>query len=172
MDYRYVVRISDDPKREELKWAMNFTVRMRDNYTCQDCHRPGKDVAHIESRTANPSREFDPDNARVLCRSCHMTADHRNDHRPSGRPVGYKLGPESRAKISEGGRLAKASLEWRRGASERAKEQWDRIGRKAAGPCPQCGKALTRWQVTHDYKFCSRDCTYEYRRGKPKASWK
>jgi len=169
---KYVVEVSPKPGREELKWAMRFTVRARDR-VCQTCGTSNQplDVAHIKSRTARPDLEWEPSNARLLCRSCHMAADHRDGHRPSGRPDGYRMSEESKRKISEGGRRAKANPEWRRKASERSKMQWDERGRKPQRDCENCGKPLTRIQLTRNYRFCGKDCRYSFATGKPRTGW-
>ena len=51
-------------------------VRMRDNYTCQRCHRPMQEVHHkIHLTKANiwdVNITLNPDNLISLCRDCHF----------------------------------------------------------------------------------------------------
>lgn len=168
---KYVVRISSNPNREELKWAMKFTVRMRDDYTCQNCGQPGKDIAHVLSRADRPDLEFEPSNARVLCRRCHLRADHANGHRPSGRPFGHMLSEETKAKIGASNARVKADPEWRRQASERGREQWDARGRKPPRDCEHCEAPLSQKKLSANARFCGAACSYAFRKGKPRAGW-
>jgi hypothetical protein len=167
----YVVKLSDNPGREELKWAMRFTVRMRDNYTCQGCGTPGRDVAHILSRADRPDLEFDPDNARVLCRPCHVAADHKAGHRPSGRPIGLKHKPETIAKMREAQREIANRPEVRAERSKRAKALWDRQGRYPERDCENCGQPLDRILLSRKQRFCGTVCRYAFQTGKPRSGW-
>ena len=50
----------------------------RDGWRCAECSRPGRlEVSHIVAVHVDPSRELDPANVRVLCRSCHLNADRK-----------------------------------------------------------------------------------------------
>ena len=171
---KYVVRTSPNPNREELKWAMKFTVRMRDRYRCQECGGPGLDIAHIQSRAERPDLAFEPSNARILCRPCHVTADHQAGHRPSGRPVGLPHTPATLAKMRAAWKRRQQEPEFednREQLGRRTTAQWDRQGRKPERDCESCGGILTRDQLSRDNRFCSATCGYSYRTGKPRAGW-
>ena len=167
----YIVRISDKPNREELKWAMKFTVRMRDDYTCQVCGNAGLDVAHMQSRHERPDLEFEPTNARVLCRGCHLKVDHENGHRPSGRPVGFRHTDDTRAKMSRSQKAIANQPEVREARSERVKAQWDKQGRFPERDCENCGKPLERVLLSRRQRFCGTECRYDFQRGKPRSGW-
>ena len=53
-------------------------------WRCSECGGAGKlEVHHIE-RLENGGSQYDPDNLRVLCRSCHISL-HRTDNMTPGR---------------------------------------------------------------------------------------
>lgn len=62
--------------------AFREFVKQRDNYTCQICGRPGRDVDHIVPYYI--CKETRLDNVRLLCHSCNMRV---------GRRTGAKLLP-------------------------------------------------------------------------------
>ena len=52
-------------------------VLIRDNYTCQRCHKTGVslEVHHIKDFLNNPDKIFDLDNGVTLCFYCHRKTD-------------------------------------------------------------------------------------------------
>ena len=104
---KYIVEVREDPTKEELKFAMRFTVLARAKGVCEHCGSKGRlDIAHKLSRQAFPDLVYEPSNALALCRSCHMKHDHINGHRPSGRPLGYHLSEETKKRIGTNGKMA------------------------------------------------------------------
>lgn len=56
-------------KRTNEQLNYKNSIRARDNYTCQLCGGPGRDVDHIIPW--HISHDSSPDNLRVLCRRCN-----------------------------------------------------------------------------------------------------
>ena len=170
--YSYIVPIQADASDHERRWAWRFTVISRANGKCQECGTPGKlDACHLIPKRRRPDLRFDPDNGIAMCRSCHMSHDHKRGHRPSGRPVGMKMGPETGRKISESRRkwfAEPANVEIHRNT---IRASWDKRGRKPERNCDGCGVALTRRQLSGDARFCSATCHYSFRTGKPRTGY-
>ncbi len=57
---------------EELKES----IRKRDNYTCQLCHKKGKDVHHVDYDKNNCNKE----NLITLCIGCNSKANYNRDY--------------------------------------------------------------------------------------------
>lgn len=62
----------DDNFTEEFR----VLIRLRDNYTCAICDRPGKDVHHIDYNKENTTSE----NCITLCKSCHSRTNCNRDY--------------------------------------------------------------------------------------------
>ncbi len=57
---------------EHDKWSL--AVRVRDNFTCQECGsivRKDLQAHHIKPWTTHPRLRFDVDNGKTLCVKCH-----------------------------------------------------------------------------------------------------
>jgi len=54
--------------------AWKKAVKKRDDYTCQACFYPSKNLCahHIESRSRNPDLQTELSNGITLCKSCHI----------------------------------------------------------------------------------------------------
>ena len=57
-------------KRTNEQLNYKNSIRARDNYTCQLCGGPGRDVDHIIPW--HISHDSSPDNLRVLCHKCNL----------------------------------------------------------------------------------------------------
>jgi hypothetical protein len=64
--------------KEYNEWKAR--VNVRDNFTCQECGKPGNQAHHIKPWKENPKLRFDTDNGKTLCMDCH------NKIKSGGRP--------------------------------------------------------------------------------------
>jgi len=66
-------------KLDKADTTFSKYIRLRDDYTCQRCHRKSESVAcsHFFGRTGESTR-YDPDNCVTLCYGCHQYFDETN----------------------------------------------------------------------------------------------
>lgn len=171
LPFSYIVPIQANASNFELLWAWRFTVIARAGGKCQECGtQTALDACHLIPKRRRPDLRFDPDNGIAMCRSCHMKHDHKRGHRPSGAPRGVPRSEQTRQKIGEARRAyVEAHPEERAVLRARAVKMWDARGRKPGRNCVQCDAPLTRPQITRNRLFCSKDCRYAWRRGKPRS---
>lgn len=75
------------PTREPTKdydrhWRKLRRVALeRDDYICQECHKPAGESAHVDHITpiAAGGERLDLDNLQTLCRSCHSVKTRREN---------------------------------------------------------------------------------------------
>lgn len=82
--------------KNPLYVAFRDAVKLRDNWTCQDCQDKGEKVGiqvhHIKSWGAHPDLRYEVSNGITLCRRCH-----KSRHRGVPRPV--TVGPRTLAEL-------------------------------------------------------------------------
>lgn len=170
--FTYIVPVQADASSTERLWAWRFTVIARAAGKCQECGSEGRlDACHLIPKRKRPDLRFDPDNGIAMCRSCHMSHDHKRGHRPSGRPVGYRMPHEFRERMREVGLRRAQEPGFAEGRRQSALDRWDRDGRKPLRPCDNCGAMLTRRQVSGNARFCSSSCHYAFRTGKARSGY-
>jgi len=167
---KYIIQVRDNPAKHELRFALRLTVTVRSNGTCEHCGKVCKpDMAHIKPPNEFPKLEFEPSNVLALCRSCHLKIDHKLGNRKSGRPKGFKHSEETKRKIGIKSHAAHSTPEGREALRQRVKKQWDRQGRKyPSKPCEYCRKI---YKANGPSRFCSAECHYDFRRGKPRSGY-
>ena len=171
---KYIVEVREKPTKEELKFAMRFTVLARAKGRCENCSGQVRlDIAHKLPQQDYPDLVYEPSNALALCRSCHLKRDHVNHHRPSGRPVGYHHNDETKKRISESNKVAKNTPKGRaRQMTGSLKTAAKRQRKTKPRNCEYCGQPLPKpGEYNPKKRFCSAACGYRFRTGKPRAGW-
>ncbi len=57
---------------DSKRWrAIRFAALRRDNWCCQECGGPGREVDHILPVRTHPELAYDLANLQTLCASCH-----------------------------------------------------------------------------------------------------